>query len=416
VSINETELDRRTLLLAATVVTGATATSKANETPAKLGLSSPLPLPSPLRRGSEVRAAIDRSAWITAKHRLLQQTQFDWLSDFAGDVSVDTIVHKVTSDFLSVEPPYDPYQIELLVSSASSLLDRCLTYRREMYDLEERAVRRALEYQLFNDQYEAQLNIELAPRIQTQRTLERDGQRAGYSAFKNANSDVLAAGFAAITDGGAKSSNEAIASEMERKQNVRTKWQKLKDFQETLQARHNTPGHSLNYGERYNRTRAFLEQDIAVAYQKTRCIELAAHEIFGIERSSLKLDEPSEFGYLDTLVTFLRTAIEELQNATKEEIDFEHIIPLHFGRAKSGRNSVVDDAPWNAALGNPGGGNGRLSFSLKNEFPNAVSRLRVRGIGLSVLWLPDIPDSQSRLRAISAVIFPPEVKNLPDYA
>jgi hypothetical protein len=243
-------------------------------------LSPPPALPTPLRTGAEVRAALDRSNWNAAKLLLLSKPEFDWLSAFEGDVSVDSIVYDVTSKLLHVEPPYDPYQIETLVSSASSLLDRCLTYRREMYDLEERAVRRALEYQLFNDQYDAQLNIELAASLEDQRELERDAQLAGSTAFKNATGDALAPGFAAITDGSAQSSQKAVEAEKARKAWVNKKWEKLKDFQIALQGRHNTPGHSLNYGERFNRTRAFLEQDIAAAYQKAKCIELAAYEIF----------------------------------------------------------------------------------------------------------------------------------------
>jgi hypothetical protein len=81
-------------------------------------LSPPPALSTPLRTGAEVRAALDRSNWNAAKLLLLNKPEFDWLSAFEGDVSVDSIVYDVTSKLLHVEPPYDRYQIETLVSSA----------------------------------------------------------------------------------------------------------------------------------------------------------------------------------------------------------------------------------------------------------------------------------------------------------
>jgi hypothetical protein len=89
------------------------------------------------------------NVWIAKKREL--EAKFDWLKkDFGDDQSVDSVVFTVTSDLLKTEPPYDPFQIEALSSSISTLLDRCLSYRNDIYSLEERAVKRCLDYTLFN--------------------------------------------------------------------------------------------------------------------------------------------------------------------------------------------------------------------------------------------------------------------------
>jgi hypothetical protein len=119
-----------------------TPVSTASEPPGQSELISPPRVTTPLRTAGDVKNALDRSAWNNAKQALLHDPEFGWLSAFEGDVTVDSIVYDVTSNLVHVEPLYDPCQMETLVSSASSLLDRCLTYRRDMYDLEERAVRR----------------------------------------------------------------------------------------------------------------------------------------------------------------------------------------------------------------------------------------------------------------------------------
>jgi len=374
--------------------------------------SAPTSVPSPFgtrpRMLSDVRADLDNSRWTKAKHHLAGLKGFEWLQPFDIDLNSDLVVFNRTDDLLKhTLPPFDPYQVESLISSASTLLDRCLAYRREFYDLEEQAVRRALEYKLFLDQREPLEAIELAAYVEEQRRLEQQGQHNGAIKFGYDRLSDLSKGFAAVTEGSATSSAKAIEGEQDRKKNVRKKWAALDEYQTALQARHSTPGHPLNYRERLDRTRAFLEQDIGIAYQKIRCIQPAVNKIFGLS-SSLK--PPFEVGYLDYLVIFLRDVIEQVEVATVEEVDFEHVVSLHQPRAlkpdSSSQSQLVPSGPWNAAFGA-----GYLSFSLDKEFPQAVKRLRIRAIGVSML--SESPaDENNRLRSSTAIIFPPSVDDL----
>jgi hypothetical protein len=404
-------IDRRTLFVAAGAAVAMGAANSANSTEAGTIISNNLPYLPQTPSSVQIKSLIESSKWIQTKHTLADE--FSFLKDFDKDIHVDSIVYQVINKVKSKEPIYDPYQIESLLSSSSNLLDRCLTYRREMYDLEAQAVRRALEYKLFKDQYNAQLNIELASSAEAQREEERKGQEAAKDKFALSQpSDGLGNGFQAIAAGSAASSARAIIGEKERKENVRKKWVASKEYQEALESRHTTPGHSLNYSERYNRLRSFLEQDISAAYQKLRCCSLASNKVLGTQLPTLS--DPTEFGYLDYLVTYLRDLIEQATITTEPEVEIEHVVHLRLKKATKGDGSTSEAAPVGAewdTIFDPVTGKGLLSFNLKSEFPTVFKRVRMKGVGLSVLW--DAPEAPAtRLRSLSAVVFPPRVDNL----
>jgi hypothetical protein len=147
----------------------------------------------------DVRRRLDNSNWISAKRGLIKRPEFAWLKDtFSEDISVDEIVYERTSELLKTEPqpPYDAYQVEALASAVSTLLDRCITYRKDMYSLEELAVKRCLEYDLYRQQRDAQIEIEKLDYIQAQRVLEREGQRKAADEFNRQSAAPLGSGFA----------------------------------------------------------------------------------------------------------------------------------------------------------------------------------------------------------------------------
>jgi hypothetical protein len=167
----------------------------------------------------------------------------------------------------------------------------------------------------------------------------------------------------------------------------------------------------LNYGERFSRLRDLLEKDVGIAFQKLRCLFSACNLLFGL---NLKLDEPVEFGYLDYMVGFVRDLIDQVERATIEEVDFDHVVYLHQGRATkpgspTGSNSFYSDATWKDLISK-----GSLAtFDLSKEFAAAVKRLRLRGIGISIST-PDSDKPLAKYRSFSAVVFPPEAANVFD--
>jgi hypothetical protein len=404
--------EKGTRITRRSVISTATTAAAAGVLPGG-ALAVPAVTPSPARPTTvQVQNELNSSLWIAAKRQLISQGTFSWLECFRDDVSVDLIVYNTTNNLRAITPSYDPYQIESLISSVSTILDRCLVYRREMYDLEEQAVRRALEYQLFLDQYNAQLNIELAPRIETQRSIESQGQQQAYNNFSTESPPSgLSTGFASIAQASSRSAQEAVTGEQERKQNVQTKWEALKTFQNRLQHRHQTPGNPLNYCERYNRTKAFLVQDIGTAYQKIKCITVGIKKLFDLD---FPLEDPFEYGYLDYLVSYIRkNVIENVEIATLNEVDFEHVVSIKQKRVlnPNGANiyQLVPNPVYDAAIAPSG--NGLLSFSLANEFPAAVQRLRLKAVGVSIIS-ENATDLGNRMRSVAVALFPPQTENL----
>jgi hypothetical protein len=93
--------------------------------------------------------------WSDARRRLIGKKElFPGLGCFDPDKhnNPDDVVNKALIN-ITAPNPYDAYQIESLLSSTSALLDRCISYRREMYDLENSGLKLALDYELFLDQY-----------------------------------------------------------------------------------------------------------------------------------------------------------------------------------------------------------------------------------------------------------------------
>jgi hypothetical protein len=168
-----------------TVVTGTTslalaASSQAQSIP--LGVAPPRDSLIHLAAlDAQTQAALNKSAWVVKRRTLANK--YDWLKPFVQDLVTDTLIFNTTSNLVATQPLYDPYQIESLASAVSSLLDRCLTYRQNMYSLEEKATLRALEYELFQNQIDAQRSIELATYVGQRWANEKTGQSAAQSAF-----------------------------------------------------------------------------------------------------------------------------------------------------------------------------------------------------------------------------------------
>lgn len=359
--------------------------------------------------------------WAHRRNTLLNRPEFDWLKNSFGDLqSVDNIVYGLTSALISSPPKYDPYQVESLSAAISTLLDRCLSYRDEMYALDEKALKRCSDYALFLDTFDAQKTLEQSPKTIDQLEAGLTGQKNAVAAFGSASGTAsgLGPGFAALYQGSATATQIGIDWESVRQNLVATKWEKTKENQDALAQRYTLPGSALNYAERYSRLRTLLSQDLTVAFQKTRCLSKGCNKIFG--KLNLSLEEPFRFGYLEYLVYYVRDLAAAVELATIEEIDFQQTISFRAPRVIKTNPlktfQLFNNDTWNRTLTptNTGHNAGLFSFSLnKSIFPTAIRRLRVRSIGMSLLSdNPDSPGWSVKQRTSSAVIFPPPMENL----
>lgn len=359
-----------------------------------------------------LQASLDSNPLIVKKRALA--SKFAWLQPFAADLPVDSLIFNTTSSLSGVQPPYDPYQIEALAASVSTTLDRCLTYRQNMYALDEKATQRALEYDLFQNQLDAQKAIELAASLGQKWNNEKTGQASAAKTFSSdtdSSTSNISKGFAALAKISSSSASILAAGEQTRQQNVNAKWAAAVDYQTSLQARHSAPGNALNYVERYQRIAGMLQQDIGVCYQKLRCLSNACNTLFGL---NVPLEPPMQVGYLDYLVTYTRNLLNQVEIATVNEVNFNHVVYLRQSRSLTSTNTSntprVSSSIWDTTLA----GTRLFTFNLKdNEFSTAITRLRMQSIGLSMtMGNPAPQDPTATLKFASAILFPPQVPDL----
>ncbi len=402
---------REVVMVSAAMLGAATASQAATRTPAlavrrRFQATTALANLAP----ADIQSAIINSAYSTRRNTLVASGRYPFLAAFSDDLYVDALVYQLTSQLSAQVPAYDIYQLESLVSSTSGLLDRCLSNRRDMYDLGERAIQHAMDYDLFQQQNQPQREIELSSSTLKQRTDELAGQQKAAKAFGGATDD-LSFGFVELAKTSVISLTDAVAGEQVRQKNVNTKWDALVAYQAALQDRHVTPGCPLNYSERYGRIEQIFAQDIQIAYLKLRCIQAGMKQVFGLDTT---LPSPQPAGYLDKMVTYLRDVAEQAALSTQYEVEFDHIFSLGQAVSQNSAGSasagpLVAAANWSAAMGNDG--TGLIQFQLANEFPTPISNLRIRAIGAAVIFNNGSGDSINNIyhpRSVAAVITPPQ--------
>jgi hypothetical protein len=241
-----------------------------------------------------------------------------------------------------------------------------------------------------------------------QRRIEEGGQSAASAAFAGGGG-VLEKGFAASASSAAASLHKAKKGEIERIANVTLKWQQLLDYQKTLWSRHDVKGHPLNYCERYNTLAKFVTQDIVIAYQKILCVDAILPTIFGLNPPSLDKPTADSEDYLGTLVTHVRAILDQIDRASAEEIEFDHVVYVAAPRAIRRQQDFYRFGQGGLRPFVEGSGAIRLDLSGQSEFPGYINRLRMRAIGLSmsVGADPALFNPRTAIQRAAAAVFPP---------
>jgi len=245
---------------------------------------------------------------------------YGWLTPLV--VSIDSITAAALTPFADKDPQYDPYQVEDHLEEISRLLDNCLAYRREIYELQGMATKTALEYELFSKQFDSLKKLDRADGIRKQLDAQRPHDSDATTAFADA-------GFKAMARATLAGLNSQMDWETARMGFVDTKWQMLDQYQRALNARHSEPGNALNYVERFDRVLAFYKDDITQAYVLSR----AASAGLGL-LSEIKAELPPIEGvqYLDKLIQWNRAAIKQYNNFRRNDLQCEITIPIRYLR------------------------------------------------------------------------------------
>lgn len=314
-----------------------------------------------------------QSGWGTLKAQLISQG----LLDKFFSKPLDRRFSRSKTGFKARRGAYFPLLMETHLRDVAAHLDRILSYRREMYELEVLAVRAGADFALQKEQSKAELDLSLMRLRKAQSMIERDAQTKAVTAFGSNGGDV-SAGLKEISTGAAARLGKDLEDAVVEERLLREMYGRSRDYEELYWKRHNEPGNAHNYTQRARNFLELLLQDKYFAERKCQALNIGFQEIYG-RPPQVKLPED---GAIDALVMWVRSLFEDIVLEDELESEFDVVVPL-MQPLKPGATLVSAD-DWKNALGNAAKEkNLTLEFELKPAHLPAGSNIRIKRAGLS---------------------------------
>jgi hypothetical protein len=351
----------------------------------------------------------------------------DWLDTFSrsfDEASADMVIEAASTVIDGTSPSklvYEPQMFEAWLRSSSELLDRCLTYRRDMGAFEVDGVRTGIDYLAF---------LRVTP---IQRSLIDVGNQADVAEIQrlaqfNASNkygqapgiDKVAAGHELESQG-----HSRVAEQTKAKETLKTELQVLQ-FDASNEAQlakftaYLTPGSAANCAERYLRLAALLADDIGDAYRKLYSASIGIRQVLkvssipGATVNSIPAEIPLFSGatgsraaieewvkkivkngsnsrapdVLDALVLWNRAVLRELERRTQREREVTIPIALNQPAGAAGAVILNDSDIQMALAGATGKAFVRIPIKLTQAclpFTASLETVRVVGVGLALV-------------------------------
>lgn len=276
--------------------------------------------------------------WQVEKRRLCEQKYLHEIFSNSPDERICEVL-KDLGGGASYRYKYEPLLLNILLPDLSSLVERCLAYRREARELEILAVRSAMDYEQFRatapidqqlDKINAQNGLkEIAKRTQSAAALAFGGETA------------LERGFASISAGRVDEISQDILDGSNSLFLINQRWKIIISYQEAYWLKNNEPGNALNYAERCKRVYELLEEDLEEAYVKAIAVREGIRQVYDFNLSALPAFNPTSF--LDEFVNWIREAIRFIEYKSQNEIEYSLIIPLTQPWLETGKALVSTD-------------------------------------------------------------------------
>jgi hypothetical protein len=266
--------------------------------------------------------------------------RFGWLSAFDTPID-DLITQDLKANAQSAQFTYDPFLFEDLLASASSRLDVCLTRRRDAMDLLDKAVRLALDEELYQATQKADTDIDKSNSVEAQANATSKGATSAIAAYGSAS---LEKGLAASAQGVVDASTDMVARDKSRQAALTAKATAQAGYHKEMVDYSNTPGHPLNYAERTARVFTLLIDDVREAYEKLLAVRTGLDKVWGVKLDPIEFidtdqasDPISQNGTisgwepgntLDGMVIWARNASRSIEAQTSREIMITLNIPL----------------------------------------------------------------------------------------
>lgn len=286
--------------------------------------------------------------------------------------NLDAISFKATAP-----TSFEPLLVAFHAQRLSELLDRCLSIRKDIRELEVLACKAQADYDLFqitSDIDERADNLRLQV---DSKNADADGFAAAVAAFSEKVS--LVEGLSAIADGRNKALKAELTVANKLQQLITDRWKAVRDYQEQYHKRYTDDGNAHNFGQRADLLAKVFAVLIDEAFARAAAVVKGIKIIYGFEVPDLPTS--TTLKDLDTFAMWSFRTIRSLARVAEQEADTEIIMPLAqpwFNGASLVVPAVFDQAIGKAATGE--------AATLTFEIPNngiVASRARLKGIGLS---------------------------------
>lgn len=333
-------IERRQVLL--TAVGGSLlALATADETKAQakftiLGVESKVLTGIPVKPPKNTDPAEEVAAWSEIKSRVSQAVSALKVFDNSFEERALPDLNKIASEERNIFT-HNPRLVEPLLGEIASLLDRCLSYRREGAELELAGVAAG------------------AARIASDALLDIDRKIAAIDVSRDA-AEILAKNYPDVAASYEKAADRELGvgnsyqlrvqaeantkvseRSLERGNLVLGKLVYTQEIERQMQGRHDVSCNAHNYSERFERLAKLYQSDITTAYRRALAASAGLASLFEFTTA---VPTPSENGFLDKLVIWTRDAMRAVTLVGEREIELIKLIPIPIPTASTGSASI----------------------------------------------------------------------------
>jgi len=307
------------------------------------------------------------TTWLELRRSLVERGQLHEVFDSLSDVSWGR----------NPKQYYEPLLITEHIERLSDLVDRCLSLRRDIRDLEILAVKSGAEYELFIKTSELDEEIEKLRLLANSRQLESEGHKSATENFGDAS--TIERGYKAISMGLHNALQDEVSNATKIAALIEDRWKQVRSFQAAYRERFTESGNAHNYGERASSLMRILGLQVTEALGRTEALRIGLKSIYSWDAT--ELPNLLNLATLDEFAVWLLRVKQELGLRNEHETVADQVVPLVQPWFEAG-SSVMKREEFDAAIGQTTDSPVTLRFSLDRRafFGQEV---RLKGVGLA---------------------------------
>lgn len=318
-------------------------------------------------------------------------------------------VVSVNSDRLKVNK-FEPLLISRYADKLADLIEKCLTLKREIQELEILAVKAAVDYDLFVVTSAIDEESETLKLYDDAKAVKIKWENNAAATF--GDTSPLNSGFKAVSQGTSESTSAEVATDHRLAELIKKRWSSVRAYQAAYHSRYNEPGNAHNYAQRADNLKRILQSELEEAAQRAIALNSGLKTVYAWTPGQL----PGSFdaSTLDDFAVWVLEARRELAHRTEGESLFDLVVPLVQPWLQNGVGLIAKDA-FDKALGTPTDKPVVLPFEITRDlFLGQDVRLKGVGLAFGNKFKPvigsgiDAAETSGRFARLSAALISPK--------